>query len=81
MLCATRNLWMRRSTWRPFDEAESDFNDTRDAIMAYRRAQLSGADRFRRFSTWNLLAIEGAAIVVSDYYRSWIVARRDNAVA
>ena len=53
------------STWRPFDEAENDFNDTRDALMTYRRAQLSSADRFRRFSTWNLLAIEGAAIVLA----------------
>ncbi len=53
------------STWRPFDEAESDFNDTRDELMAYRRTELSGADRFRLFSMWNLWALEGAAIVLA----------------
>ncbi|HEY0076246.1 MAG TPA: GAF domain-containing sensor histidine kinase [Abditibacteriaceae bacterium] len=54
-----------RKTWRPFDEAESGFNRARDAILEYRRARLSGADQFRWFSTWNLLALEGAAIVLA----------------
>lgn len=54
-----------QKTWRPFDDAESRFNKARDAILDYRRARLSGADQFRWFSTWNLLAIEGAAIVLA----------------
>ena len=54
-----------QTTWRPFEEAESGFNQARDAILSYRRAQLSGADRFRWFSTWNLLALEGAAIILA----------------
>ena len=55
----------RQTTWRPFEEAESSFNQAREAVLEYRRVSLSGADKFRWFSTWNLLALEGAAIILA----------------
>ena len=52
-------------SWQPFDKAESDFNEVRDALTNYRSAALSGADRFRQFSTWSLLVLEGASILLA----------------